>query len=91
MDCKNTEATLYRREKRTPLGSDLHVLASQQPLLVAEQQAITLSAQRFDTKVQLNAALDGGLQPTNDTRADSSPLNPPPPFDTLAEVSHGRR
>ena len=49
------------------LGTQLDVLAAQQPLLQLEQQLAALRAQRLTAAVDLDRALGGGLTPTAPT------------------------
>ncbi|HEX2595181.1 MAG TPA: efflux transporter outer membrane subunit [Luteimonas sp.] len=61
------------------LGTQLDVLAAQQPLLQLEQQIAALHAQRLDAAVDLDRALGGGLAPDAPTTSDPAIAKAPTP------------
>jgi len=61
------------------LGTQLDVLAAQQPLLQLEQQLAALHARRLAAAVDLDRALGGGLTPTPPTNTDPALAKAPTP------------
>jgi NodT family efflux transporter outer membrane factor (OMF) lipoprotein len=61
------------------LGTQLDVLAAQQPLLQLEQQLAALHARRLAAAVDLDRALGGGLMPTAPTNTDPALAKAPTP------------
>jgi NodT family efflux transporter outer membrane factor (OMF) lipoprotein len=61
------------------LGTQLDVLAAQQPLLQLEQQLAALHAQRLVAAVDLDRALGGGLTPIAPTTTDPALAKAPTP------------
>jgi len=61
------------------LGTQLDVLAAQQPLLQLEQLLAALHAQRLTAAVGLDRALGGGLAPVSPTTTDPALAKAPTP------------
>jgi NodT family efflux transporter outer membrane factor (OMF) lipoprotein len=62
-DAASAAWTLAQTRYRAGLGTQLDVLAAQQPLLLLEQQLAELRAQRLTAVVDLDRALGGGITP----------------------------
>ena len=62
-DAASAAWQLAQSRYRAGLGTQLDVLAAQQPLLQLDQQLAALHAQRLTAVIDLDRALGGGLNP----------------------------